>query len=184
MSGAIDGTQRPVRVGISGSYGGLNLGDEASLCTGDGDVAALAGAPFGVGRDPDGLVQPMKLMFRVVVARGSYPVDIHNPEGKGTFLKRLPLGQAYDIPLRCLLPHGVDHLLVAGRCISGTHEAHSSYRVMLISMATGQAAGACAALSRWPRSSERCSGKAPTCGAWRGRLPLPTRSGESPLAAW
>jgi hypothetical protein len=41
----------------------------------------------------------------------------------------------------------VDNLLVAGRCISGTHEAHSSYRVMPISMATGHAAGVCAALA-------------------------------------
>ncbi|MDP8958320.1 MAG: FAD-dependent oxidoreductase, partial [Actinomycetota bacterium] len=31
--------------------------------------------------------------------------------------------------------------------ISGTHEAHSSYRVMPTSMVTGQAAGACAALA-------------------------------------
>jgi hypothetical protein len=38
-------------------------------------------------------------------------------------------------------------VLVAGRCISGTHEAHSSYRVMPVSMATGQAAGVCAALA-------------------------------------
>src|SRR5262249_46927507 len=35
-------------------------------CTGDGDVAALAGAPFEVGRDADGMVQPMTLMFRMV----------------------------------------------------------------------------------------------------------------------
>jgi FAD dependent oxidoreductase len=85
--------------------------------------------------------------FEDVVARGSYPIDIHNPKGSGTVLKRVPEGEAYDIPLRCLLPQGVDDLLVAGRCISGTHEAHSSYRVMPIVMATGQAAGVCAALA-------------------------------------
>ncbi|HEX7005095.1 MAG TPA: FAD-dependent oxidoreductase [Trueperaceae bacterium] len=85
--------------------------------------------------------------FDDVVARGAYPIDIHDPSGKGTVLKRLPPGEAYDIPLRCLLPRGVDRLLVAGRCISGTHEAHSSYRVTPIAVATGQAAGVCAALA-------------------------------------
>ena len=81
------------------------------------------------------------------IARGSYPVDIHNPTGTGTVLKRLPPGEAYDIPLRCLMPLNADGLIVAGRCISGTHEAHSSYRVMPIVMATGQAAGVTAALA-------------------------------------
>ena len=85
--------------------------------------------------------------FPDVIARGSYPVDIHNPNGKGTVLKRLPPDEAYDIPLRALIPQRVDNLLVAGRAISGSHEAHSSYRVMPICMATGQAAGACAAIA-------------------------------------
>lgn len=85
--------------------------------------------------------------FDDVIARCTYPIDIHSPEGHGTVLKRVPDGDAYDIPLRCLLPQGVDNVLVAGRCISGTHEAHSSYRVMPTSMATGQAAGACAGLA-------------------------------------
>jgi hypothetical protein len=85
--------------------------------------------------------------FGDAVARGAYPIDIHNPTGSGTVLKRLPPGEAYDIPLRCLMPKDVDGLLVAGRCMSGTHEAHSSYRVMPIVMATGQAAGVCAALA-------------------------------------
>jgi len=93
----------------------------------------------------DDLLQARK--FDDVIARGTYPVDIHNPEGKGTVLKRIPPGEAYDIPLRCLIPQGVDDLLVAGRGISGSHEAHSSFRVMPISVATGQAAGVCAALA-------------------------------------
>src|SRR6185503_2718903 len=85
--------------------------------------------------------------FDDAIARGSYPVYIHNPAGTGTLLKRLPPGEAYDIALRCLVPQKTENLLVAGRCISGTHEAHSSYRVMPIVMATGQAAGVCAALA-------------------------------------
>jgi hypothetical protein len=93
--------------------------------------------------------------FDDVIARGTYPVDIHNPTGKGTVLRTVPPGDAYDIPLRCLVPRDVDGILVAGRCISGTHEAHSSYRVTPTAMATGQAAGVCAALAakrhRWPR---------------------------------
>lgn len=85
--------------------------------------------------------------FDDVVARSTYPLDLHNPAGSGTTLKRLPPGEAYDIPLRCLLPQGLDNVLTAGRCISGSAEAHSSYRVMPVCMAVGQAAGVCAALA-------------------------------------
>lgn len=85
--------------------------------------------------------------FPDAIARSSYPLDIHNPEGTGTVLTRLPAGEWYEIPLGCLLPQRVDNLLVAGRCLSGTHEALSSYRIMPVCMATGQAAGVCAALA-------------------------------------
>ncbi|MGQ3684173.1 MAG: FAD-dependent oxidoreductase [Candidatus Loosdrechtia sp.] len=86
-------------------------------------------------------------IFDDVIARCAYPIDIHNPKGKGTEFRKLPAGKAYDIPLRCLLPQDIEGIIVAGRCISGTHEAHSSYRIMPVAMATGQAAGACAALA-------------------------------------
>ncbi|MDQ4102781.1 MAG: FAD-dependent oxidoreductase [Actinomycetota bacterium] len=92
--------------------------------------------------------------FPDVIARGAYPVDIHDPKGTGTRLERVPQGDAYDIPLRCLVPRRLDGMIVAGRCISGTHVAHSSYRVMPIAMATGHAAGVCAALAT-------CTGKLP-----------------------
>jgi hypothetical protein len=85
--------------------------------------------------------------FDDMIACGSYPIDIHDPKGRGTTLIHLPAGQWYTVPLRCLIPQKLERILVAGRCISGTHEAHSSYRVMPISMATGQAAGVCAAIA-------------------------------------
>ncbi len=93
--------------------------------------------------------------FEDRIALGSYPIDIHNPLGKGTILKRLPPGEAYGIPLRSLLPKDIDNVIVAGRCISGTHEAHSSYRVMPTSMATGQAAGVCASLAATQKKTIR-----------------------------
>lgn len=58
-----------------------------------------------------------------------------------------PEVQPYDIPYGCLVPEKVNGLLTAGRCISGTHEAMASYRVQVIAMATGIAAGTAAALA-------------------------------------
>lgn len=85
--------------------------------------------------------------FEDVVARGSYPIDIHSPTGEGTVIKRPPPGASYDIPYRCLVPKGVENLLVAGRCVSCTHEAQAAIRVIPICMAMGQAAGTAAALA-------------------------------------
>ena len=62
-------------------------------------------------------------------------------------MKYLPEGTWYDLPYRALLPLGINNLLMAGRSISATHEAHSSLRVMPIVFAIGQAAGTAAALS-------------------------------------
>ncbi|PYI56272.1 FAD-dependent oxidoreductase [Paenibacillus flagellatus] len=84
--------------------------------------------------------------FEDVIARGAYPVDIHNPDGEGTILQYLPEGEWYDIPFRSLVPKKIDNLLVGGRPISATHEAHSAIRVQPIAMAIGQAAGTAAAL--------------------------------------
>ncbi len=86
-----------------------------------------------------------------VVHQASFPLDIHNPSGPGQSEeedKCPPKVQPYDIPYSAMCPLGVSNLLVTGRCISGTHEAMSSYRVMRICMAMGQAAGAAAALMK------------------------------------
>ena len=80
------------------------------------------------------------------IARGAYSIDIHNPAGTGTIIKRVPPGDAYDIPYRCLCPVGFSNLLIAGRPISSDHAAHSSHRVMPIAACNGEAAGVAAAL--------------------------------------
>ena len=51
------------------------------------------------------------------------------------------------IPYRALVPRGVEGMLTAGKCISGTHVALSAYRVQPIMAGVGQAAGAAAALA-------------------------------------
>jgi hypothetical protein len=82
--------------------------------------------------------------FDDVIALGGYHLDIHTPDHAGLETSHPP---TYQIPYRCLVPKGVDGLLVAGRAISATHEAQSSTRVIPISMAQGQAAGVAAALA-------------------------------------
>jgi hypothetical protein len=53
----------------------------------------------------------------------------------------------YDIPYGCLVPQKIDNLLVSGRCISATHIAMASVRVIGTCFALGEAAGTAAALS-------------------------------------
>jgi len=88
-----------------------------------------------------------------VVMRSAYAVDIHSPVGRGYVreddgkpgIAPQP-GDWYEVPYRCLVPLGVEQLLVAGRCISSTHEGQAAMRIMPNCMALGQAAGTAAAL--------------------------------------
>jgi hypothetical protein len=85
--------------------------------------------------------------FDDMVAACAYMIDIHNPTGAGSRLVPIPDSGYYHIPYRSLCAQGVSNLLLGSRCISGTHEAHSSYRVMAPLSAIGQAAGVAACLS-------------------------------------
>jgi len=80
-----------------------------------------------------------------VVRNASFVIDIHNPNGAGQVEDLARRVKPYDIPYGCLVPEKIDGLLLAGRCISGSHDAHASYRVQQIAMAIGAAAGAAAA---------------------------------------
>lgn len=93
--------------------------------------------------------------FEDAIAAGNYDIDIHNPEGSGTSHYYFPEGQYYTIPYRSLIPKGTENLLAAGRCISSTHEAQASYRIMPICSTLGQAAGTAAALASRRRTGVR-----------------------------
>ena len=60
----------------------------------------------------------------------------------------------------------LDNLLVAGRCLSATHDAHASVRSMGQCMAMGQAAGTAAALA----TARRADATGVDPGALRERL--------------
>ncbi len=87
------------------------------------------------------------VMFPDAVAMGGYPIDVHNPGGKhGTPMPPLKPGSWYSIPYRSLITEKVPNLVVAGRCISATHQACGAVRVTPILMAVAQGAGTAAAL--------------------------------------
>ncbi len=77
----------------------------------------------------------------------NYDIDIHNPEGSGTSHYYFPEGKYYGIPYRSLIARDLDNLLAAGRCISSTHEAQASYRIMPTCCTLGQAAGVAASMA-------------------------------------
>lgn len=85
--------------------------------------------------------------FEDAIALGNYDIDIHNPEGAGTSHYYFKDGEYYKIPYRSLLPKEYENLLVAGRCISATHEAQASIRIMPICACLGEAAGTAAAVA-------------------------------------
>jgi hypothetical protein len=83
------------------------------------------------------------------IANGVHPIDLHikDEEFDHQHLMLTRCGDYYQIPYACLVPKGVNNLLVAGRSISATFLAQGSLRVMATCMAMGQAAGTAAAIA-------------------------------------
>ena len=84
------------------------------------------------------------------VTRAHFNFDVHNISGAGLDetgeQEHFSQPNGYTIPYGCFVPVAVDGLLLAGRNISGTHKAHSNYRVMPICVNMGQATGIAAAM--------------------------------------
>jgi ribulose 1,5-bisphosphate synthetase/thiazole synthase len=91
--------------------------------------------------------------FPDTIGRGGHPIDV-GPVPKE--LKDRPMTSwSFNMPYRALVAKGVDNILLAGRCISATHEAFGCTRPTVQCMITGQAAGTaaamCVAQNRKPR---------------------------------
>jgi hypothetical protein len=83
--------------------------------------------------------------FDDAVARAGWPIELWQEGQLGATYEYLEDGQTYDIPLRSLQARDVENLFIAGRCMSATHEALGSARVIGTCLATGDAIGMAAA---------------------------------------
>lgn len=84
--------------------------------------------------------------FDDAIASCGAPIEDHSG-GTDTLWKYIPDSGTYDIPYRVLLPTGLVNVIVAGRCLSSTHDAHASARSIAQCMAMGQAAGTAVAIA-------------------------------------
>ena len=79
-----------------------------------------------------------------VVRRAFFNFDVHNMTGASLDATGIQHNwtqpKDYTIPYGCLLPKKIEGLLLSGRNISGSHLAHSNFRVMPIAIALGEAA--------------------------------------------
>ena len=85
--------------------------------------------------------------FEDTIAVCGAPIEDHR-KGSTTRWEYVPNGAVYGIPYRCLIPKSISGILIAGRCVSASHDAHASLRSMGQCMAMGQAAGIAAAICR------------------------------------
>ncbi|MBW3560943.1 MAG: FAD-dependent oxidoreductase [Actinobacteria bacterium] len=89
----------------------------------------------------DDVLEPRRFDDQITLC-GAPIEDLASPE---TRWQHVPDPGVYGIPWDCLLPDDLEHVVVAGRCLSATHGAHASARSMATCMALGQAAGTAAA---------------------------------------
>lgn len=87
-------------------------------------------------------------LFPDRIGFGGWPLDDHPPEGIESpepACDQVFVQEPYSVPYRCVYARDFDNLFLAGRCMSVTHSALSSIRVMNTLGSLGEAVGAAAA---------------------------------------
>jgi hypothetical protein len=80
------------------------------------------------------------------VVRNAWPIELWD-QREGPSYRYLEPGECYEVPLRCLKVQGISNCWCAGRCISASHDALGSTRVMGACISLGEEAGREAARS-------------------------------------
>lgn len=92
-----------------------------------GDYLLTAEDVLAARKFPDGIV------------RGAWPLELWSRD-RGVSYRYPPDGDYYEIPAGCIRARGFSNLFMAGRCISVSHEALGSTRVIATCLALGEQA--------------------------------------------
>lgn len=157
----IDATD-PLEVSESLAECRLMVREEAARLK--GSVPGFEDAYVSLMADQLGITESRRLRGEYVLARDDLDTEFDDVIARTGHWTKYDC--VYNIPYRSLLPRGLDNLLVAGRCISADHRAHHATKEIPPCMATGEAAGAAAALA----ASEGRSVREVDVGALRKRL--------------
>jgi len=107
--------------------------------------------------------------FRDAVCRSAWPIELRE-SAEGPRMRYPSEDRPCDVPLRALLSGEIENLLMAGRCISSTHEAQAALRVIGTCLAIGQAAGLAAAqVAGSPERRIEPGGEAPAAAPIRAK---------------
>jgi hypothetical protein len=168
----------PDAVGFATKSGPLVIAARMIVdCTGDGDVASLAGFPYEVGRDLDHLVQPMTLMFRMAEFEATgfadyvraHPDQWHGVHGLWDLVAQATAAGDLDLPREDILFFGTPH----------------AHEVSVNSTRVAGRSGSVSGISRRPsgRAGDRCARLSSSCGdASRGSSTRTPSRAASPSA--
>ena len=86
-------------------------------------------------------------LYRTDIAVSDYPIDQHITENPEAPKRNFPKVPSFGVPLGCLIPKGVDGLIVAEKGISVSNVVNGATRLTTCVLLIGQAAGVLAAYS-------------------------------------
>jgi hypothetical protein len=94
----------------------------------------------------DPYADPERPFYRSAIAVGDYPLDHHHDKNPNAQAEEYPPIPSFSVPYECLVPKGLDGLLVVEKSISVNHMVNGATRLQPCVLLIGQAAGAAAAL--------------------------------------